>query len=271
MEEYYGHPWVIFTLDKEKYAVATPFVRSMVAMPETNQLPEAPRHIRGLIKVREHVVPLIDLRVRLGMDSFLDRINSQIAMLKEREQEHRNWLVELENSVKEQRPFTLATDHRKCKFGQWYETYEPKTYVEKEFLKKFALPHKRIHEVAIKVKERTDANDMDGALALISRAHDRELAQMLMLFSLFIKITREQAGREITIVLEDNGVSSAITVDSVVSVERLAPDSVGPMPDFGSHADKALCSAIAKSSKDGSLLILLDAKAVIDEARSVVT
>ena len=84
------------------------------------------------------------------MDSFLDKIENQITMLKEREKDHRNWLSELESSVKENRPFTLATDHHKCKFGQWYDSYVPKSYEESEFLKKFEMPHKRIHEVAIR-------------------------------------------------------------------------------------------------------------------------
>ena len=166
MEEYYNYPWVIFTLDKERYGVATPYVRSMVAMPEVNQIPESPAYIRGVIKIRGHVSPLVDLRVRLGMDSFLDRINNQIEMLKEREKDHRNWLMELESCVKENRQFTLATDHRKCKFGQWYESYEPKTYVEREFLKKFELPHKRIHEVAIKVAKFMQNGERDKAMEL---------------------------------------------------------------------------------------------------------
>ena len=150
MEEYYQYPWVIFTLKNERYGVASPYVRSMVAMSEVTKIPDSPQYIRGAIKIRDKVTPLIDLRNRLGMDSFLDKIENQITMLKEREKDHRNWLSELESSVKENRPFTLATDHHKCKFGQWYDSYVPKSYEESEFLKKFEMPHKRIHEVAIR-------------------------------------------------------------------------------------------------------------------------
>ena len=110
---------------------------------------------------------------------------------------------------------------------------------------------------------------MENEIRLWSlRTHDKELSQMINLFARFMKITGEQAGREITIVLENNSIRSAIAVDSVVSVERLASNSIEPMPDFGNYVDSSLFSGIAKSSKDGSLVILIDAESVIDEARS---
>ncbi|MFW8602552.1 chemotaxis protein CheW [Desulfobacterota bacterium M19] len=269
MEEYYKYPWVIFTLKNERYGVATPYVRSMVAMSEVTKIPDSPQYIRGAIKIRDKVTPLVDLRNRLGMDSFLDKIENQITMLREREKDHRNWLSELESSVKENRPFKLATDHHKCKFGQWYNSYVPKSYEESEFLKKFEMPHKRIHEVAIRVAEFIEKNEQTKALELISITHDNELAEMINLFSKFIKITREQAKREITIVLENDKTRSAIAVDSIISVEKLAKNSIEPMPVFGNEIDSTLSTAIAKSSKDNSLILLLDAKSVIHESNSM--
>ncbi len=271
MDKYYQYPWVIFTLKKEHYGVATPYVRSMVAMSEVTKIPDSPKYIRGAIKIRNRVTPLVDLRTRLGMDSFLDKIKGQIAMLQEREKDHRNWLIELENSVKEKRPFTLATNHNKCKFGQWYASYIPKSYEESEFLKKFDMPHKRIHEVAIRVAEFIEKNEQNKAIELIASTHDNELAEMINLFSKFIEITKEQAKREITIVLENDKTRSAIAVDSIISVEKLAKDSIEPMPDFGNEIDDSLSTAIAKSSKDNSLILLLDAESVINEANTVAT
>ena len=107
------------------------------------------------------------------------------------------------------------------------------------------------------------------ALELISITHDNELAEMINLFSKFIKITREQAKREITIVLENDKTRSAIAVDSIISVEKLAKNSIEPMPDFGNEIDSTLSTAIAKSSKDNSLILLLDAKSVIHESNSM--
>jgi len=269
MDEYYQFPWVVFTLKNERYAVATPYVRSMVAMTEVTKIPDAPEHVRGVIKIREQLTPLIDLRSRLGMRSFLDNIKDQTTMLQQREKDHRNWLMELENSVKENRPFTLTTDHHKCKFGQWYDSYVPKSYEESEFLKKFERPHKRIHQVAIRIKDFIEKKEQNKAMELIDSTRDNELAEMINLFSNFAKITQEQAKKELIIVLENNKARSAIAVDSIISVERLAKDSIEPMPGLCNTMDDSLSTAIAKSSKDKSIIMLIDAESVIQETNSV--
>ncbi|HFQ82103.1 MAG TPA: hypothetical protein ENK33_12140 [Desulfobacterales bacterium] len=270
MDEYYNYPWVVFTLKNERYGVATPYVRSMVAMPDITKIPHAPQYIRGAIKIRGQVTPLIDLRRRLGMDSFLDKISEQMVMLKQREEDHKSWLSELESSVRENRPFKLATNHHKCKFGQWYDSYIPKSYEEGEFLKKFKIPHRQIHKVAIDVAESIKNGEQGEAIKLIESTRENELAEMINLFSSFIEITQEQAKKEITIILENVGDKTAVAVDSIITVEKLAKDSIEPMPDFGATDKRFLAAGLAKGAKDNSLICLLDAKAVIQEAHSAV-
>ncbi|NOX25771.1 MAG: hypothetical protein GXP59_06615 [Deltaproteobacteria bacterium] len=267
MDEY-SCPWVVFTLRHERYGVATPYVRNMVAMPDITKIPDAPEYVRGAIKIRGQVTPLIDLRSRLGMGSFLDTLRDKENMLKRREQEHRNWLAELESSVRENRPFTLATDHHKCKFGQWYDSYVPKSYEEGQFLKKFAMPHKRIHQVAIYVAEFIAKGESDKAMRLISDTRDNELAEMINLFAQFTSITKEQAQKEITIILEDDKARTAIAVDSIITVEKLAEGSIESLPDFGCTNDASLTTGVAKGAKDNELIFLLDAEAIIREAGS---
>lgn len=268
MNEYYNYPWVIFMLKGQQYGVATPYVRGMVAMPDITQIPHSPDYIRGAIKIRGQVTPLVDLRSRLGMDSFLDKIKDQMVMLKQREEDHRNWLSELESSVMEDRPFKLATDHHKCKFGQWYDSYVPKSYGEREFLKKFEIPHQRIHKVAIKVAKFIENGNQAQAVKLIAATRENELAEMINLFSLFIKMTEEQAKKEITIILDDIGNKTAIAVDSIITVENLAKGSIEPMPDFVDASNNSLSVGLAKGMKDNSLICLLDAKVVIKEAHT---
>ena len=48
------------------------------------------------------------------MDSFLDNINELVALMHLGELDHRDWLSELENSVKENLEFTLASDVHQC-------------------------------------------------------------------------------------------------------------------------------------------------------------
>jgi purine-binding chemotaxis protein CheW len=268
MEEMYLYPWVIFSLKSERYAVPTTHVQTMVAMPDVVKLPKAPAHVRGVINLRGQTSPLIDLRLRLGMDSSLETINNQIAMLKQREQDHRNWLQELELSVHEGRKFTLATDCHKCKFGQWFDSYRPKSFTEGQFLKKFEQPHQRIHQIAIRVEELLDQGHRDQALALINKTHDRELAEMILLFQQFAEMTRKQANQEIALVLETKGNRTAIAVDTIMTVEKILHDTIEPMPEVAMGTSTPLAKFIAKSGKDRSLVYLLEADGLVAEGHS---
>ena len=268
MEEHYLYPWVIFSLKSERYAVPTTHVQTMVAMPDVVKVPKAPLHVRGVINLRGQTSPLIDLRLRLGMDSSLEAINAQVEMLRAREQDHRNWLAELESSVQEGREFTLATDCHKCKFGQWYDSYRPKSFTEGQFLKKFELPHQRIHQIAIRVKELISLGQRDQALALINRTHDLELAEMIRLFQQFREMTRKQTAKEIALVLETKGSRTAIAVDSIMTVERLLHGSIEPMPEVAIGSGSPLAKFIAKSGKDQTLVYLLEADGLLAETHS---
>ncbi len=56
-----------FTLDGERYAVEIEKVREVLEFTTCNRVPRAPEHVRGMINLRGNVVPVIDLRLKLGL------------------------------------------------------------------------------------------------------------------------------------------------------------------------------------------------------------
>lgn len=63
------------------------------------------------------MIPMIDLRKRLGMTSAAAENNQFCALMDQRRQDHVNWLNELEASTRERREFKLTTGPHKCAFG----------------------------------------------------------------------------------------------------------------------------------------------------------
>jgi DNA-binding transcriptional MocR family regulator len=86
-------------------------VQEMVSMPPVTAVPRVPPYVRGVINLRGSVVPLIDLRVMLGVQSLQDQFAGIDALLAARLEGHKRWIGELEVSVKESRPFKLALGH----------------------------------------------------------------------------------------------------------------------------------------------------------------
>jgi len=59
--------FVTLGLDQEVFAVPVELVREILDMRQPFRIPEAPTHLAGLIDVRGQAVPVIDLRLKLGL------------------------------------------------------------------------------------------------------------------------------------------------------------------------------------------------------------
>ena len=59
---------VSFQLGQEEYGVEITKVQEIILMGEITQVPQTPDYIKGLINLRSTVIPIVDLRLRFGMD-----------------------------------------------------------------------------------------------------------------------------------------------------------------------------------------------------------
>lgn len=62
------HQFVTFTLNGELFGVDILQAQEIQMPQPITPVPRAPRMVLGLISLRGHVVPLVDLRYKLGMD-----------------------------------------------------------------------------------------------------------------------------------------------------------------------------------------------------------
>lgn len=62
-----GGQFLTFTLDGERYAVEISKVREVLELGAVNRVPRTPAYVRGMINLRGNIVPVIDLRLKLGM------------------------------------------------------------------------------------------------------------------------------------------------------------------------------------------------------------
>jgi purine-binding chemotaxis protein CheW len=58
---------VSFNLADEEYGLDIMKVQEIILIGEITQMPQAPPYVRGLINLRGHVIPIIDLRQRFGL------------------------------------------------------------------------------------------------------------------------------------------------------------------------------------------------------------
>ena len=165
---------VVVVVADQIMALPVTAVREMVVVPSITTLPHAPAHVRGVINLRGKVIPIIDLRARLGLTPLSTQKADLVTLMDQREQDHRNWLQELETSVNEHREFKLATDPHKCSFGRWYYSYDFNNSFNRSLnldgvLRKFEEPHDKIHGVAAQVLDLAHRGQHEAALQVIER------------------------------------------------------------------------------------------------------
>lgn len=72
---------VTFRLASEEYGVNIMLVQEIILIGQITQMPNVPAHVRGLINLRGHVIPVLDLRRRFGLGSTERTDESRIIVL----------------------------------------------------------------------------------------------------------------------------------------------------------------------------------------------
>jgi purine-binding chemotaxis protein CheW len=61
--------YLSFQLGSELYGVAIMRVREIIALLDITTLPDVPKYVKGVINLRGRIIPVVDLRARLGLES----------------------------------------------------------------------------------------------------------------------------------------------------------------------------------------------------------
>ena len=250
-------PYLIVRLHRQDLALPARYVREIIQTPHVVAIPGAPSHLRGVINVRGDVVRVLDLRRRMGLPPRAQETHDLLETLTAREQDHRNWIQELEASVREQRPFKLARDPHQCKFGKWYDTYQPDNIALEFIWNGFDQPHQRIHAIADVVLGLVERGEVEPALARIEKARATDLRVLVEMFAEARQaIVRTE--RELAVLIDRGGEALAVMVDGADAVEPLAEADMTGLSEMVLTAEgQPLVSRTARRpGADGLLLVL---------------
>lgn len=56
-----------FALDREEYGLRVGQVREVIRVAEITRVPHAPAHVRGVTNLRGRILPVVEIRTRLGL------------------------------------------------------------------------------------------------------------------------------------------------------------------------------------------------------------
>lgn len=73
--------YLTFRLDRESYGVGVLKVREIIRMMAITPIPQMPAYVKGVINLRGKVIPVIDLRVKFGLDDIKDTDSTCIVVV----------------------------------------------------------------------------------------------------------------------------------------------------------------------------------------------
>lgn len=260
------YPSVVVTIHDGHFAVSAANVQEMVQLKAITHTPNAPNYVRGVTNLRGHVLPVVDMRARLGFPSASDDLEELLHMLDQREEDHVRWLTTLENAIRENTEFKLSLDPHTCAFGKWYDTYTTSNVVVAQMLRLFEAPHARIHALGKTCLQLQHDNKTAEALESIEDARTGDLQSLIQLFAQLRQALKESI-REIMLVVDVNGKSIGLLVDAVESVEYLAND----ITETGNTVlgSVELVNGFRRRTKDSTLVQLLVLEAILGQAELI--
>ncbi len=103
--------YLTFSLGTEIYGLPVLKVKEILGMMPTNTVPQAPPSIRGIINLRDKVIPVLDLRRRFDMPQAEDTTKTCIVVVEgQRVNLHTCWVAK--GCDKENCPAHQSADHR---------------------------------------------------------------------------------------------------------------------------------------------------------------
>lgn len=73
--------YLTFGLGEEVFALETGSVREVIELVPVTRIPKTPPFMRGVINLRGHAVPVVDLRIKFDMPEVRDTVNTCIIIV----------------------------------------------------------------------------------------------------------------------------------------------------------------------------------------------
>ena len=100
--------YLTFGLGEEVFALETGSVREVIELVPVTRIPKTPPFMRGVINLRGHAVPVVDLRIKFDMPRVKDTVNTCIIIVDVEVEGEKSHMGAIVDSVRE--VFEMGSD-----------------------------------------------------------------------------------------------------------------------------------------------------------------
>ena len=73
--------YIVFSLDEQEYGINVMDCQEIITPEKLTNIPDSPEFVKGIINLREEIIPIVNLSDRLNLEADLDKENSKIIIV----------------------------------------------------------------------------------------------------------------------------------------------------------------------------------------------
>lgn len=243
---------VTFNIEKEEYAFNIQLVKEILKVSEISKLPDSPDYVKGIITLRNKLIPVIDFRTFIRTES-MER--SYLAEFDQAAKEHLLWEQETREYYESRTDSFGGITHDNSPFKKAFTFLDTLNIEEiKRVIAPLVTIHNSLHAAAVKGID-APGRDVNGKIRkMLSDFKEAVTAARNGIVSC---IKEEQK----ILVLENNGTVAGILVDSVNEVLRVEKKYIDSTPMLSSDGEREL-EGIAKLEEGKRLIMIISGESV---------
>jgi len=249
---------VAFKLGREEFAFQMDRVREILRVTRPSEVPGTPKHVLGVLTVRGNILPVIDLRVMLGLNNLESEV---VAEATEQSARFKAWLTAAAETVRSGTGKLDASGAEAAR--KWMADCTTSSEALLEILSQMRAANDRLLR-GIAQTQGLSAVEQGKARAFFEQEVEvsgQEVLKQLAKFQGSVKENIREDQR--LIVVQAHGSLLALLVDKVREVLKMPKRQIDVPPAHLSESQNVELSGIAKLENGKRLIMLLDANRLI--------
>ncbi|QTA88031.1 chemotaxis protein CheW [Desulfonema magnum] len=255
---------VSFKVAQDEYAFDIDKVSEIINITEITAVPNVPSYVRGLFTIRNHLLPIIDLRELLGLPSLISERHDAIDRAVKR---HGEWAENLKHVVEAGAHFTGNMNPKETVFGIWLETYKTSSIEIEAIIKRLKKNRWELYNSGAEVLELRKTSKPE-AMAFFS---ERISPQLKIVTDIMAELKSALEGHILedqrALMVESDSMTIGYLVDWVDEVLRIPISVIDETPVVASSGRKEV-KAVAKLNKGERLIMIMDESALVSRETS---
>lgn len=249
---------VTFKLGLEEFAFPMDRVREILRVERPSEVPDTPKHVLGVLTVRGNILPVIDLRIMLGLETLELEV---IQATREIHERFKAWLAETRATLLSG-SFKIESSGPES-VRKWISENNTSSQALMEILSQVRTASDKLQRAVLQAQTQslTETKEVENYYHQSIDPTAQQLSKLLGHFENSVKENIREDQR--LIVVQSHGSLLALLVDKVREVLNMPKGQIDKPPGHLSDSRNVELCGIAKLDQGKRLIMLLDSNKLI--------